>query len=76
MPRRESKAVPEGIGLIPQYVMLDGITLADFRRVSLKCGTKFVRKMDKKARKTRGFEKDGSAFSKPRAKCSAATSCH
>ena len=46
MPRKESKAVPEGNGSIPQYVMLDGITLADFQRVSLKCGTKFVRKID------------------------------
>ena len=35
MPRKESKAVPEGNGPISQdtYVMLGGITLEDFRRV-------------------------------------------
>ena len=33
MPRKKSKAVPEGNGPIPQYVMLGGITLEDFRRV-------------------------------------------
>ena len=34
MPRKESKAVPEGNGPIPQdaYVMLSGITLEDLRR--------------------------------------------
>ena len=35
MPRKESKAVPEGNGPIPQvaYAMPGGITLKDFRRV-------------------------------------------
>ena len=33
MPRKESEAVPEDKGPIPQYVIPGGITLKDFRRV-------------------------------------------
>ena len=61
MPQKESVAVPEGNGPIPQYV-LPGITLEDFRRIISEAMDKdFAKHFGKKARKTQGDEDDGSA---------------
>ena len=59
MPRKESKAVPEGSGPIPQYVMPGGITPEDFRRVMSEvwdevCEENGLRKSEKNEDEMRG----------------------
>ena len=57
MPRKKSKASPEGNGPVPQdaYVMLGGITLVELRRVTSEALDKaFDKHFGQKARKSGG----------------------
>ena len=62
MPRKKSKAVPEGKSPIPPYVMPDGIALEDFRRVMLEVWDRKLDKLTEDLRRTdqrlAGLEQD------------------
>ena len=75
MPRKENEAIPESNGTIPQQEEFgsDQPTLADVYRMMEELFDKSDSKIDKACRRD---ESDTSAFSKPRAGRSAATSCH
>ena len=72
MPRKWSKAVPEGNGIVFQdtYVMLGGITLEELRRIISEALEKALDEPKENMRKGKP------AFSRPGARSSAATSCH